>query len=631
MRLMSGFAGEFLFGQGPARADRQLAMRAAQQLRHKCQDEIGSYLSTDGRCAISCDQLCTIDPTGSQQPTTSAGGVVALALDGKIYNSGELRTELAGAGAELRTSGDQEVLLALYLRHGLGMLGMLEGSFALAIHDSRKGQLHLVRDRLGVRHVWYALTDNGVVFSTEGKSLPACGKAKKTIDAEALGMYLTVGYIPAPRSIWAGVCKLRAGHHVSFGTSHGRPQCWWQPPTAAKPMTRDAAIEAVTETLADSVAKCLATDVPFGVLLSGGVDSSIVAALVCRAIGEAGAVKSFTAGFAESRFDERPFARRVAEQLGTSHHEIVLTASAGDLLDELVSQYDEPFGDSGVLATVLLCRAAGEHVGMALCGDGGDEAFAGYDRHRAMWLGETMSPMKASLMTAAGVLADSFAPRDEKSSLRRFARFARAMDAPPALRYLSYRELFGPLMLDELLTDELAEQFTLTGPRDWFTDLYEQGECDSELLAAQRHDVLTYLPDDQMVKADITGAAGGLELRSPMLDYRITELGMSLPAELKVSRRRGKVILREAFAHMLPVEVFQRPKAGFGVPIDSWLRGPMLGMLKETLLDQSFIDTGWLKRTALTKLIDSHIAGEADHRHRLWALLWLGRWHALQR
>jgi asparagine synthase (glutamine-hydrolysing) len=370
----------------------------------------------------------------------------------------------------------------------------------------------------------------------------------------------------------------------------------------------------------------LVADVPIGALLSGGVDSSIVTALMCQAAGEPRAVKTFSAGFAESTFDERPYGRQVAEFLGTEHRELLVQADAAALIDKLVAQYDEPFADSSALPTYLLCQAIRPHVKVALGGDGGDEAFGGYDRHRAMWLTQHMSATKTLLATAAAMLADSFAPRDEKSPLRRFVRFARGLDAPPALRYLGYRALFTLEQLDGLMTDEFAEQIAPTAARDAFAELYEAGECDTELSAAQRHDVLDYLPNDLLVKADIASMAHGLELRSPFLDPRVIELGLSLPDELKVSRRGGKRILAAAFGHLLPAAVFRRRKTGFGVPLGDWLKGPLLPMLRQTLLDQSFIDTGWVKRTALEHLIDSHAAGKADHRHRLWALLWLGRW-----
>ena len=627
---MCGFAGEFLFSATSGRADRDVALHMVHRVAHRGPDEQGCHVSPDGRCAIGFERLCVIDPRLSHQPMLGANGMVTLAFNGEIYNFRELRQELADDGVTFRTTGDTEVLLAMYLRHGLKMLPRLQGMFAAAIHDARHSRLHLIRDRVGVKPLWYAVMPDRVVFASEAKALLVNGRVERTLDPESLGLYLALGYVPAPRSIWQGIVKLRPGHHLTFHANADSQQQWWQPPASAEPISHAKAIHRVRETLTRAVTKRLVADVPLGVLLSGGVDSSIVTALMCHAVGDAREVKTFSAGFAEAQFDERPCARRVAEYLGTDHRELLIESDAAELLDTLVRQYDEPFGDSSALPTFLLCQAVRNEVSVALCGDGGDEVFAGYDRHRAMWLAENMSTLKALLVTAGGIIADTFAPRDERSTLRRFARFAGGLDAPPAMRYLAYRQLFGPRQLDALLTHDLAEQLVLTGPRDWFVDLYEQGECDSELLASQRHDVLTYLPDDLLVKADIASMAHGLELRSPMLDSDVVGLGLSLPDELKVDRFRGKRILADAFGDMLPPEVFRRRKTGFGVPIDSWLRGPLLETLKETLLDQSFVDAGWLRRTALATLIDEHADGKADHRHRLWALLWLGRWYAMQ-
>jgi len=602
----------------------------ARRLRHRGPDEQGGYLSADGRCAIGFQRLCVIDPAASHQPMTARGEAVTLAFNGEIYNFRELRDQLAADGVSFATRGDTEVLLAMYLRFGLNMLDRLEGMFAVAIHDGRNGELHLIRDRLGVKPLWYAVGADRAVFASEAKALLAHGGVDVSLRPQALAEYMLLGYVPAPASIWQGILKLPPGHCVSFGPAGaGTLRRWWRPPSTARAIEPAEAVEQVRRRLTAAVSKRLVADVPVGTLLSGGIDSSIIAALMCRATGDPGAVKTFCVGFSANEFDERPFARRVAEHLGTDHHELLIEPDAADVLDELVRQYDEPFADSSALATYWLCKAVREQVTVALCGDGGDEVFGGYDRHRAMWLSQRMSSLKALAIMAAGVLADSFAPRNEKSPLRRFARFAGALDAPPALRYLSYRRLFTIDQTDALWTDEFAEHLALTAPRDWFVDLYEGGECDSELLAAQRCDVLTYLPDDLLIKADIASMASGLELRSPMLDHEVVQLGLSLPDERKVNKRRGKRILAEAFGADLPAEVFRRPKAGFGVPIDSWLRTSLLDKLRETLLDQSFIDLGWFKRTALQRLIDDHIAGKADHRHRLWALLWLGRWQAM--
>ncbi|MFW6153975.1 MAG: asparagine synthase (glutamine-hydrolyzing) [Planctomycetota bacterium] len=624
---MCGFAGQWLTA---GRADIEAAATMAARLAHRGPDQEGRFVSADGRCAIGFRRLCVIDPDGSRQPMTHPDVPVTLAFNGELYNFRALRSELERQGERFRTAGDTEVLLAMYVRHGLAMLDRLEGMFAAAIYDGRAGCLHLVRDRLGLKPLWYVVASDRVVFASEAKALRAHPAVATSVDPTSLVHYLTIGYIPAPQSIWQGVRKLPPACHLTFGDGGAaEPQRWWSPPAQTATVADDQAVEAVREVVRSAVAKRLVSDVPIGALLSGGLDSSIVVAAMCDALGDPAAVRTFSAGFTEQRFDERPFAREVAEHLGTTHTELLIEADAATLLDDLLAQYDEPFGDSSALPLWMLSRAVRQRVTVALVGDGGDEAFAGYDRHRAMWLAEHIAPLKAMVMTAGGMLVDTFAPRDEKNPLRRFARFAAGLDAPPALRYESYRALFTAAALDDLVTDDLAAAADPRAGQRWFETLFTAADCDTDLLAAQRHDVLTYLPDDLLVKADIASMAWGLELRSPFLDHHVIELGLSLPDTLKVDRRRGKRILVRAFGDRLPAGVFERPKTGFGVPLDAWLAGPLLGTLKETLLDQSFIDAGWVKRSALERLIDQHARGKADHRHRLWALLCLGRWWAM--
>lgn len=597
----------------------------ARRLSHRGPDEEGLYESPDRRCAIGFQRLSVIDPAGSHQPMSGPDGQVTVAFNGEIYNFRQLREHLADF-YPFRTAGDTEVLLAAYLRWGSGMLSRLEGMFALAIHDRRDDSLLLARDRLGQKPLWYATLGDRIVFASEAKALRAHPQVAFETDPASLLHYLSLGYVPAPRAIWKGLSKLGPAEVVTCRGGAGEPERWWHPPGQIVPCTHGEAVERVRQVLIPAVEKRLVSDVPLGALLSGGIDSSIVAALMAQA----GPVKTFCAGFTDAQFDERPFARRVAEHLGAEHREFLIEPAPGELLDTLIGQYDEPFADSSALPMVLLSRAVRQEVTVALCGDGGDEAFAGYDRHRAMWLAQTTGPLRSAVLTGLAVVADTFSPRDEKSKLRRFVRFARGLDAPPALRYLGYRSLFSQDQLAELLTDDLQAEVDPGEADLWFAELFSQCDSDSDLLCSQRHDVLTYLPDDLLVKADIASMSCGLELRAPMLDHAVIEAGLSLPDEWKVDRRGGKRILRDAFGHMLPREVFDRPKAGFGVPLGRWLAGPMLPMLRETLLDQSFIDAGWCKRTAMQRLIDQHAAGKADHRHRLWALLWLARWQAIR-
>ena len=627
---MCGFAGEFITGAA-ASASADVVGAMAARLAHRGPDDAATWVSDDGRCAIGFRRLAVIDPPLSHQPMISSDGQAVVAFNGEIYNFRQLRTDLQAAGAAFRTHGDTEVLLETWRRYGEGMLDHLEGMFAFVIHDRRSGRLFMARDRLGQKPLWYAFTGDRIVFASEAKALRAHPAVCAEADPEAVALYLTMGYVPAPRSVWRDIAKLPPAHCMVVGGSDVAPRRYWRLPESTGQVAGADAVARVREVLAAATARRLVADVPIGALLSGGVDSSIVAALMCQATGDPHAVKTFTAGFAESEFDERPFAREVAEHLGTDHRELTVAATdAPTLLDELVGQYDEPFADSSALPTYLICRAAREHVTVALTGDGGDEVFGGYDRYRAMRLAERMGPGRWLLARLAGTVAGALAPHDERSRLRRMARFASALNEPPARQYFHYRRLFSQTQLEALLERDFAATANIDGPEQWFLDLYEQGDFDNEPAYAQQHDLLTYLPDDLLVKADIASMACSLELRSPMLAHEVASLGLALPVESKIRPRRGKAILHDAFADLLPATVFRRPKTGFGAPIDRWLRSELLEALRESVLDGPLTKAGWISYLPAERMIEDHLAGRADHRHRLWALLWLGRWLASQ-
>jgi len=625
---MCGFAGEFLLG--PGRADLALARRMAARLAHRGPDETGSFLSADGRCAMGFSRLSVIDPAASQQPMSSDDGNITVAFNGEIYNFRQLRRDLAADGAVFHTQGDTEVLPHLYRRHGPEMLHRLDGMFALVIYDRSAGALFLARDRLGQKPLWYAPLDDRIVFASQAKALLLHPAVDTTLDLSALTFYLTMGYIPGPASAFRGLRKLAPAHYMTVGAAPAPPVLYWSPAPGRAPGDPAAAAATVRHSVLSAVRARMAADVPLGALLSGNINSSIVVAAMCLIAGRARGVRTFTAGFEQAPFDERPAARRLARHCGTDHTELLVQPDLTGAVDLVVSAYDEPFADSSALPTFLICREARRHVTVALAGDGGDEVFAGYDRYRAVRLADVIGPGRYLLARLAARLLGPLAPHNERNPLRRFLRFAHALPYPPATQYFMHRRLFSPDDLRRLLAPEFLETVDVGAPASWFVELYEATDLDCEVARAQRHDMLTYLPDDLLVKSDIASMASSLELRSPFLDHRVVSLGLSLPAGWKIRGRRGKAILRDAFADTLPPEVLRRPKRGFAVPLGDWLRNELLGELKETLLDPSPAEPAIFRRQALLGLINDHVSGRADHRHRLWALLVLGRWLARQ-
>ncbi len=623
---MCGFAGEFCLGGG--QANLSLVCQMANKLHHRGPDEEGRFLSNDGHCAIGFQRLSVIDPSGSHQPMSSADGTVTVAFNGEIYNYRTLRDELTSDGAAFQTAGDTEVLLHLFKRYGQAMVCHLEGMFSFVLYDAANGRLILSRDRLGQKPLWYALLDDRIVFASEPKALLLHNKINMSYNMLSIQHYLSCGYIPSPNTIWSCISKLPPASILSLPSSSPKPNVYWRPEHRKISSSSKDIIDEVRSKTITSVEKCMVSDVPIGALLSGGIDSSIIVAIMAKLAGRTGGVKTFTAGFAQGRYDERLPARQVATYCRTEHTELEVRVVPELVLDKLVEMYDEPFSDSSAFPMYLICKAARQHVTVALTGDGGDEVFGGYDRYRALYLAATMSPAKYALARLGAAVIRPWASHEERSPLRRFIRFAETLPLPSALQYFCHRGLFMPADLPNLLTKEAlgASGNDLQATERWFCDLYEKHTLPDEVARAQSHDFLTYLPDDLLVKSDIASMASSLELRSPILDHPLVNLGFSLPLELKVSSRKGKLILRKGFSDMLPREVLQRPKRGFGVPLGDWLRNELRHILIDTLTDKSFIRRMIVREEAVCGLINDHLAGRDDHRHRLWALLILARW-----
>jgi asparagine synthase (glutamine-hydrolysing) len=630
MPAMCGFAGEFLLR--PGRADLALARAMAGRLVHRGPDEEGAFLSADGRCAIGFRRLAVIDPAASHQPMTSDDGLLTVAFNGEIYNFQKLRQDLTAAGDTFRTAGDTEVLLHLYRRHGPEMLRHLDGMFAFVLYDAANSQLLLARDRLGEKPLWYAGLGDRIVFASEAKAILAHGQASRDVDLTSITHYLTVGYIPSPASAYSAISKLPPATRMVVNHRLGPLRVYWQPRQVDLPAERGELRELVRRRVTEGVASRMIADVPLGALLSGGIDSSIIVAAMVRSAGATGGVRTFTAGFADAAFDERRPARSVARHCRTDHTELLVRPAATEALETIVRMYDEPFADSSALPTWLICREARQHVTVALTGDGGDEVFGGYDRYRALEHAATLCPLGYMAVRAAAGLARPIAPHQERSRLRRLIRFVDTLLYPPATQYLMYRSLFDSQDLLRLLSYDALAAVDVDRPAQWFCDLYEAadtaetGEACDEVLAAQRHDLATYLPDDLLVKTDIASMACSLELRAPMLQAGLVDLGLSLPAGAKIAHRRGKAILREAFADWLPRGVLRRPKRGFGVPLARWLRRELRGVLAECLLRPQGGFAKLFRPEALAGLVNDHLSGRADHSHRLWALLVLARW-----
>jgi asparagine synthase (glutamine-hydrolysing) len=576
-------------------------MRAA--IVHRGPDEG----STDafGRCVLGHQRLRVIDLETGFQPVTNESGDVVCVFNGEIYNFPELRDELRGH--EIRGTGDTPVLPHLYEEDGPAFVRRLHGMFAFALWDARRERLVLGRDRLGKKPlVWTRLDDGTFAFASELKALLRLPGVRADVDFEALDAYLALQYVPGDRTGLAGIRRLLPGHLLIVEGESLRIERYWTPEIRHERHDETHWLELVRATVFEAVRTRLRADVPLGALLSGGIDSSIVVALMAQA--SRVPVHTFTIGFDDARYDERAYARAVAQRYGTVHEELTIDEDVADTLPRLARAYDEPLGDEAAFPTFLVCEQARRHVTVALTGDGGDESFAGYERYVAHALAARI-PRAAAAPSARLLRLVPDARRAPRSALYRAARLLDVAAAPARDRYVHLMQIFPIEHRRRLWTQDLAHDVRLDAPR--------RGIAGLQLL-----DVETYLPGDLLSKADIASMAHSLELRSPLLDHRVVELGLSLPDSLKTKGVTGKIALRRAFREDLPPQIAARGKMGFGVPLGRWFREDLRDLAHDVLLD----DRGWFRRDEVRRMLEEHDTGRADHGHRLWCLLMLDLW-----
>jgi asparagine synthase (glutamine-hydrolysing) len=578
------------------------AMRAA--LVHRGPDEG----STDafGHCVLGHQRLKVIDLDTGYQPVSNETGDVVAVFNGEAYNFMSLRDQLRGH--EVRGTGDTPILPHLYEESGPHFVERLHGMFAVALWDAGRERLVLARDRLGKKPLlWARLPDGTLAFASELKALLRLPQLSREIDLDAVDAYLALQYVPGDRTALRGIHKLAPGHVLVAEGATQRIERYWQPEPADPSANDGEWLERVRATVGEAVRKRLVADVPLGALLSGGIDSSIVVALMAQASSQP--VRTFTVGFPDVRYDERAYARAVASRYGTLHEEVEIEEDIASTLPRLAATFDEPLGDEAAFPTFLIAEQARRHVTVALVGDGGDESFAGYERYVAHRLAERIPPLVAQAGAAALRLLPA-ARREPRSSLFRATRFLDVASAPAGQRYARLMEVFPVELRRELWSDtRLAQQVRL--------EPAGHGVAGLQLL-----DLETYLPGDLLLKADLASMAHSLELRSPLLDHEVVALGLALPESLKTRGREGKVALRRAFAADLPPEVAGRGKTGFGVPLGRWFRSD----LRDAAHDLLSSDRGWFRPETVRRLLEEHESGRADHGHRLWCLLMLELW-----
>lgn len=615
-------------------------------LLHRGPDDAGIWFDESVGVALGHRRLSVLDLSrAGRQPMLSQSGRYVIVFNGEIYNHETIRQKLQHLGrSDWRGQSDTESLLAAIECWGLERaLTSLIGMFAFALWDRKERKLFLARDRLGEKPLYYGWHGGVFLFGSELSALRAHPAFKAEISHDSLSLYLRYGYIPAPQCIWADIKKLTPGTWVSIGATDRNtevfPQTYWSLRQAAlvgeaNPFkgSDEEAIESLDTVLKASVAGQLAADVPVGAFLSGGVDSSTVAALMQAHSSQR--VKTFTVGFRESSYDEAVHARRIADHLGTDHTELYVTAAeARKLIPDLPRIYTEPFGDSSAIPTYLVSQLAGRQVTVSLSGDGGDELFGGYDRYLrylSLWKSREMVPVSLRRVLSRALRSDG--PRYLNSAVKRLAGFAgnpfgrslvdrshRVADLLDSSDYAGFYRVatshwnppptFSPIMqVEHGLSDQMQNEFINT----------------LDTMMAQ--DSVTYLPDGILVKVDRAAMAVGLETRVPLLDHRVVELAWRMPAGLKVRDGQGKWLLRKVLDRYVPKELTNRPKMGFGVPMDQWLRGPLREWGENLLGENRIRQEGFLDSTLIRKRWDEHQRGENNWCDSLWLVLMWQSW-----
>jgi asparagine synthase (glutamine-hydrolysing) len=617
---------------GGSSDSRELVQRMCSALVHRGPDDEGQ-VHLDG-VTLGMRRLSIIDVEGGHQPIHNEDSTVWVIQNGEIYNHAELREQLIAAGHSFYTRSDSEVLVHGYEQWGEGMVGRLNGMFAFALLDRSRGLLLLARDRMGIKPLHYAIDGRRLVFASELKALLCDAALRRGIDPVALDSYLALEFVPSPASIVRGIQKLPPAHTLTWSVAESTHRLlrYWAPDLAAgegavRRRSLDEQCEELRAVLLESVRKELISDVPLGVFLSGGIDSSAVTAMMCQLGSD---VKSFSVGFAERSFDEASYAREVARHLGTEHRELILEPDMLlGLIPQLPTLLDEPLGDASIIPTYLLSEFTRRQVKVALGGDGGDELFAGYptmQAHRlAGYYGRAPRWLRERLVEP--VISRLPVSRDNLSFDFRAKRFVRGALYPVAERHLRWMGSFAAEERTALLSSQVRDELATKGRNDPAAAVLDGAGLRDPLNQVLLMDMRMYLENDILVKLDRASMMASLEGRVPLLNNDFVEYATGLPLDLKLRGLRSKFLLKRALRGLLPDSILNRPKKGFGIPVAHWFRGPLKEQMLSVLSPERIAREGFFDPASVGALIRDHLEGRRDNRKQLWTLFAFEMWH----
>lgn len=605
-------------------AEREILLdRMCRVITHRGPDEQGTVVRA--RAALGMRRLSIIDLKSGQQPIFSEDGNLAIVFNGEIYNFRELKNELEALGHRFKTNSDTETIVHAYEEFGADCLEKLRGMFAFAIWNFREESLFVARDRTGKKPLFYAQTERGTfVFGSELKTLLAHGEIKREIDFAALDAYLTFGYVPEEFCIFKNVHKLAPAHFLIYKNGEIKTEKYWDFDYGAPPeniKTEDEYVERLRELIKDAVNVRLISEVPLGAFLSGGVDSSAIVGTMSQLLDAP--VKTFSIGFNEASFNELKYARAAAEHFGTEHHEFVVTPDLIETIDELVWHFDEPFSDSSALPTFMVAKMAREFVTVVLSGDGGDELFAGYTRYVTEKKRGGFSNLPRIVRRGMQAFSESL----PHAARGRNYLYNASLDSIE--RYVNSVSHFTPPNKQSLYsTDFRARLNGASGAAERvFINLAASAATGNAVDNLLYLDSKTYLPGDILTKVDRMSMAASLEARVPLLDHKLIEFVTKIPSELKLKNLETKYIFRKAVRGLVPDTILDRPKQGFGVPINEWINNQLRTRIHADLSDARALNRGYFEPSYIKTLLDEHSKNRRDHSHALWLLWMLELWH----
>jgi asparagine synthase (glutamine-hydrolysing) len=609
----------------PGQVDKHRIEYATRLLTHRGPDDEGYYV--DEYAGLGMRRLSIIDLLTGQQPIANEDRTLWLIFNGEIYNYQTLRRQLASKGHVFASQGDAEVIVHAYEEYGESCVDLLNGMFAFAVWNARERRLILARDRLGIKPLYYWTNGRRLIFASELKAIIADPRVPRELDLAALDQFLTLEYIPGPRTIFQGIRKLLPGHWLAFQGGVTKLEQYWDVTPRSLSVDERTCEGMLIELIDDAVRLRLVSDVPLGAFLSGGIDSGTVVASMHSTCADT--LNTFSIGFDDATYNELPYARAVATRFGAKHCEEVLQPDIAELAVRLVGHLDEPFGDFSIFPTYLVSQLAKSAVKVVLSGDGGDELFGGYDTYLAQWYDSFYRHIPARLRqkTLPSVLARVRPQPAKKGALNTIKRFVTGGALPGSLQHTRWMMFMNSSDKTALYRPELREALNGDTADSVLQGYFERVAGADPLTQQQYVDLKTYLADDILTKVDRMSMAASVETRVPLLDHRLVEFALSLPADMKLRRGKTKVILRKAMNGRLPRAVLNKPKQGFSIPLKHWLRGPLRPLMEDLLSTESVRRRGYFECETVSRWVTEHMEQRANHSHRIWALMVFELWH----